>query len=150
MESLDLKQSDLETNMKQVKNEIENIHADRDMVILDVDAIKELCGTKLQSIDRIDEAVEKIERNSNKSKIRIFGLKSPDSPTSLKSFVIESFLKVARPDQQWNESCISNIYQVGNKSKPLIFLSFRTTNLNDFCTQAELLFETKVFVLLTY
>ena len=60
MESLDLKHTDLETNMKQVKNEIENIHADRDMVMLDVDVIKELCDTKLKSIDRIDEAVEKL------------------------------------------------------------------------------------------
>jgi len=59
MESLDLKQSDLETNMKQVKTDIENIHADSDMVMLDVNAIKELCDKKLKSIDRIDEAVEK-------------------------------------------------------------------------------------------
>jgi len=91
MESLDLKQSDLETNMKQIKTDIENIHADCNMIMLDVNAIKELCDTKLKSIDRIDEAVEKNERNSNKRKIRIFCLKSPDSPTSLKSFVIVSF-----------------------------------------------------------
>jgi len=60
--------------MKQVKTEIENIHADRAMAMLDVDAIKELCDTKLKSIDRIDEAVEKIKRNSKKRKIRISGL----------------------------------------------------------------------------
>jgi len=46
--------------------------------------------------------------------------------------VIESFLKVARPDQQWNESCISNIYQVGNKSKPKIFLEFSDYELKRF------------------
>jgi len=43
MESLDLKQSEL--NMKQVKTEIENKHADRVMVMPDVNAIGELCDT---------------------------------------------------------------------------------------------------------
>ena len=46
--------------------------------------------------------------------------------------MIESFLKVARPDQQWNESCISNIYQVGNKSKPKIFREFSDYELKRF------------------
>lgn len=124
MECLDSRQSELENSIKHVKSEMENIHVDRDMIMLDVDAIKELCDTKLKNINRIDSAVENIERNANKCRIRIFGLSNPDTQTSMKAFGLESFLKIARPDIQWDENCITNIYQVGKNLKPITFLEF--------------------------
>ena len=65
--------------------------------------------------------------------MRIFGLHEPEdeNPVDLKTKLVNSVLKIARPDYEWNDDAITETYRVGGRNQHgqrLVIAKFKSPN----------------------
>lgn len=81
-------------------------------------------------IDKLDEEVDILDRESRKCNMRIFGLQqlTEETELGLKQIILDNVLNVARPGEDWVTDDIANAYRVGktnDNSERLVIMKFR-------------------------
>lgn len=109
-----IKQSQKETDkhVKTLNQEIINMRGEKEVIQLDIDHLNEVFETKLVMLDELEDDVDKLEKETRKSTMRIFGLQEEPNE-NIKAVVTEKVLKLACPYEDWNPDDIQRAYRVG-------------------------------------
>ncbi|KAL4236823.1 hypothetical protein ACF0H5_005210 [Mactra antiquata] len=65
---IDTKQTQFSNEIKVVKDDIENLYTEREMLQLDIDAMKDITDSKHDQIERMDGVLDTIENKVNRCK----------------------------------------------------------------------------------
>ena len=113
------KQTNFEKRIKGFENDVKSSIGENEVLTLDIDGLHEQLDYKDTLIENLDQDVERLERYSRRDTIRVFGLmeRVNEGYDNIKQYVIDSVLKLACPDVEWNEEDIVRTHRVGYKSE---------------------------------
>lgn len=113
----------LQSENEQVKEICESLQLDNEYLNSQLDR-------KSDKIDKLEEEVDFLDRESRKCNMRIFGLQqlTEESELELKQMIVDNVLKVACKGEDWATDDIANAYRVGktnDKNEKLVIMKFR-------------------------
>lgn len=116
------KQSEFDKKLTDLQKEIDSVKRENETLQLDVDHLADQLDRKSEIIDSLDKDVDQLESYSRRDTVRVFGLQElvNESYENIKQYVIDTVLKVARPDIDWSHKDIVRTHRVGyeNANKP--------------------------------
>lgn len=119
---LQSKQTEFETKLKNMQKELDLVKSEKETLQLDVDALADELYSKSESINKLDNDIDQLEAYSRRDTVRVFGLPEQENENyaTIKQYVIDEVLSVARPDIQWSSKDIVRTHRVGseNPDKP--------------------------------
>lgn len=118
LQLLERNQSKLERQVTDVETDVGQMKEDNNCLQLDIDTLNTIFDEKLDKIQRLDEDLDRLEANSRKENMRIFGLPEYENETddlSLNQNITNNVLKVAYPEVSWNDDDIVDAYRIGER-----------------------------------
>jgi len=108
-----------ETNSKVLKmeTELESIKDFKERLQRDVEHMNAELKHKFEKLGELSDDIEKLERDSLKSTMRVFGLKEDlhETDDNLRQTVMDNVLQVASPKEGWQGDDIKSAVRVGAK-----------------------------------
>ena len=110
------KQLGCEKHIRSMYKDIKNIQSENETMQLDIDQLNDNFEEKLTLMTDLEDQIDRLERESRKSTMRIFGLTEKEGETSpdAKRVVIDNVLKVACSEEDWSPDDIQRAYRAGN------------------------------------
>ena len=123
-------QTKSDAKVNKLKTTDGHIQSSAETMQLDIDQLNDDFQSKLDLIADLDVDLDRLERESRKSTMRIFGLseESGERKEDAKRIVAEKVLKVACEKENWSLDDLLRAYRVGeaNENQPRIMIvSFR-------------------------
>lgn len=124
------KQFGYEKQLKSVQKNINHIQSENETMQLDIDQLHDNFGEHLSLMTDLEDKIDRLERESRKSTMRIFGLTETAGETSsdAKQVVIDNVLKVACSEEEWCLDDLQRAFRAGNadSSQPrMMIVTFR-------------------------
>ena len=118
--NLQEKQSKVEKRLDKVESNIKYANENQEVIQLDIDAIQYNVDENSDRVNIIEDRFEKMELQSIKCNMRIFGLDEISNEHDefvLKQNVIDNVLNIASPTSNWSEYSITNAFRIGNSNQ---------------------------------
>lgn len=114
---LETRIADLETSVDRLKHDNDALKQENELLQLDIDDLSDQVTAKTKLIDALDKDIDQLEAYSRRDTVRVFGLPEMlnESYETIKQYVIDSVLKVARPDINWSPDDIVRTHRIGTK-----------------------------------
>ena len=110
-----------------LRKEIKNLRDEKETLQLDIDQLHEDFETKIDIIADMDDELDRLDRESRKATMRIFGLEEEvgEQKEDAKRIVTDKVLKVACAEEDWTPDDLQKAYRVGQRSddKPRIMIA---------------------------
>ena len=110
------KQLGCEKHIRSMYKDIKNIQSENETMQLDIDQLNDNFEEKFTLMTDLEDQIDRLERESRKSTMRIFGLTEKEGETSsdAKQVVIDNVLKVVCSEENWSPDDMQRAYRAGN------------------------------------
>ncbi|KAL4234146.1 hypothetical protein ACF0H5_005799 [Mactra antiquata] len=114
VDRIDQKQIKMDKRLSHLEFEVENLRAEKEMLQLDIDSLHDNQNAKPTYINKMVDAIDRLERKHTQNNLRIFGMEEGNSenPVALKQKVME-VIKSVIPDEKVDDYSISDIFRIG-------------------------------------